>query len=113
MAEVAVILASHTPDWRVPRNILSWLVTKGSPERIQPSPLFFLGTTLATLGGYIRYRCYQELGQLYTFEMSIRKDHNLVKTGPYSIVRHPGYAGVLFTAMGMICLHGGSVRGII
>ncbi|KAJ6557197.1 hypothetical protein B0H10DRAFT_1846846, partial [Mycena sp. CBHHK59/15] len=56
---------------------------------------------LTLLGGFIRYRCYCELGKLFTFEMSIRDGHKLVQTGPYQLVRHPGYAGVLLTVVGV------------
>jgi protein-S-isoprenylcysteine O-methyltransferase Ste14 len=66
------------------------------------SPQFVCGFLLTVLGGYVRFRCYRELGHLFTFEMSIRKDHRLITIGPYSIVRHPGYAGVLFTMGGVV-----------
>ncbi|KAF8070231.1 hypothetical protein FPV67DRAFT_1448046 [Lyophyllum atratum] len=67
-----------------------------------------LGTLLTGLGGIIRYRCYRELGQFFTFEMSIRKDHRLVTSGPYSIVRHPGYSGVVLCIVGIVIWHAGS-----
>lgn len=40
----------------------------------------------------LRKACYRELGRHFTFELALKKDHNLVTGGPYSIVRHPGYA---------------------
>lgn len=43
---------------------------------------------------------------LFTFELCVRIDHSLVKTGPYKIVRHPGYAGLLATYIGMFCWFG-------
>jgi len=43
---------------------------------------------------------------MFTYEMSIRKDHTLVTSGPYSVVRHPGYTGVLITLTGMLLMHG-------
>jgi len=30
--------------------------------------------------------------KFFTFEATIANNHGLVKTGPYAIVRHPGYA---------------------
>ncbi|RDB16674.1 Delta(14)-sterol reductase [Hypsizygus marmoreus] len=105
IAEAAVILASHTPQLKLSQAILSALVLRGTAERIYASPMFILGTFLAGFGGFIRYQCYRELGRLFTFEMSIRKDHRLVTSGPYSMVRHPGYAGVVLTVVGIICWH--------
>ncbi|KAF9461328.1 hypothetical protein BDZ94DRAFT_1168008 [Collybia nuda] len=105
IAEAAVIVASHMPNSVLSRNILSTLVVKGAAEKIKISPLFILGTFLTGLGGFIRYSCYRELGRLFTFEMSIRKDHRLITSGPYSIVRHPGYTGAVLTVIGIICWH--------
>lgn len=64
-----------------------------------------IGTVLAVAGGFIRYRCYRELGDLFTFEMSIRRDHRLVSSGPYSVVRHPGYTSIMIVMIGVICIH--------
>ncbi|KAJ3757225.1 hypothetical protein EV360DRAFT_95337 [Lentinula raphanica] len=81
----------------------------GSPSvNLRPSIMFLLGTSLAIAGGYIRHCCYQELGQMFTFEMSIMKDHRLVTTGPYAWARHPAYAGVLLTISGIVILHSAS-----
>lgn len=76
---------------------------------LYPSPTFLLGTCLASAGGYIRYCCYRELGHLFTFEMSIMKEHKLITTGPYAIVRHPAYTGAVCTIVGIVLLHSASV----
>lgn len=104
-AEAAVILATHAPSLTLSQTVLSTLVRGRGSDRIQLSPLFVFGTLLTGLGGYIRYRCYRALGRLFTFEMSIRNDHKLITDGPYGIVRHPGYTGILFTITGIICWH--------
>ena len=64
---------------------------------------------MVTLGGLIRLECYRQLGTMFTFEMSIRKDHMLVTSGPYGIVRHPGYTGILLVISGMLLLHASEV----
>jgi protein-S-isoprenylcysteine O-methyltransferase Ste14 len=108
-----VILATHTPSLTLSQTVLSTLVRGRGSDRIQLSPLFLFGTLLTGLGGYIRYRCYRALGRLFTFEMSIRSDHKLITDGPYSIVRHPGYTGILFTITGIICWHASSVSIVL
>ncbi|TFK32058.1 hypothetical protein BDQ12DRAFT_693053 [Crucibulum laeve] len=43
------------------------------------------------------------LGRLFTFEHSILKEHKLIKTGPYGIVRHLAYFAALGVYVGMFC----------
>lgn len=52
------------------------------------------------IGAAIRVMSYRALGRHFTFQLSIRKDHKLVKDGPYSIVRHPSYTGGVLTLIG-------------
>lgn len=58
-------------------------------------------------GATIRLLCYRTLGQLFTFELSIKKGHALVTRGPYSIVRHPSYVGSLLIGIGTVLCHFG------
>jgi len=39
---------------------------------------------------------------MYTFEMSIKKNHMFVTQGPYGIGHHPGYTGALLAVCGML-----------
>lgn len=48
---------------------------------------------LTVSGMIIRFKAYQDLGNLYTFNIGIREDHKLVTTGIYKYIRHPGYTG--------------------
>lgn len=99
---MTVIVLNHIRRTDLSRSILSLLVLKNDPDKIRATPLFFLGTLLTGLGGYIRYKCYREMGTMFTFEMSIRRQHRLVTSGPYCIVRHPGYTGILCAVTGVV-----------
>ncbi|KIY65557.1 hypothetical protein CYLTODRAFT_424229 [Cylindrobasidium torrendii FP15055 ss-10] len=70
----------------------------------------YASLALATLGGYLRRRCYRLLAAHFTFELAIRRDHKLFTSGPYAIVRHPSYTGALMAAGGclMNALHSDS-----
>ncbi|RPD62525.1 hypothetical protein L226DRAFT_610936 [Lentinus tigrinus ALCF2SS1-7] len=71
------------------------------------TPSFALGWALLITGGFIRKACYREMGKNFTFELTIRKEHSLVTSGPYSIVRHPAYTAVNMVVAGTIlCLFG-------
>jgi len=50
---------------------------------------------------------------MFTFEMSIRKEHILVTSGPYGVVRHPGYTGALLAIGGMLLLHASEVSFVL
>ena len=66
------------------------------------SPSFLAGICLIIAGSLLRRYCYRVLGQYFTFELSIRKSHELVTSGPYSVVRHPSYAGSVCVAVGEV-----------
>ena len=51
-------------------------------------------------GGLLRVWCYRALGRFFTWQMAIRDDHELITSGPYSIVRHPSYAAQLIMLAG-------------
>ena len=53
------------------------------------------------------------MGRMFTFEMSIRRDHKLVTSGPYGVVRHPGYTGILLVVSGMLLLHASEVSFLL
>ena len=68
------------------------------------SPSFAIGWSLTIAGAILRFACYRELGQLFTFEVAIRKDHRLITTGPYAFVRHPSYTGGFMTVWGEVVI---------
>jgi protein-S-isoprenylcysteine O-methyltransferase Ste14 len=45
------------------------------------------------------------MGEMFTFELSIRKNHRLVTTGPYAFVRHPSYTAATLTTFGALACH--------
>ena len=77
-----------------------WLPTNLNIHSIPPA--IVVGTVLMCIGGVIRVESYKYLGRCFTFQLSIRRDHHLVTTGPYSIVRHPGYTGAFVCMIGML-----------
>ncbi|HQE93668.1 MAG TPA: isoprenylcysteine carboxylmethyltransferase family protein [Anaerolineae bacterium] len=44
------------------------------------------------------------LGRFYSADVTLQKDHHLITTGLYGVLRHPRYLGVLLTTLGMALL---------
>ena len=77
--------------------------------RIQDTPInshFLLGTAVVATGGLLRWWCFRTLGRFFTFELTVRKGHQLITTGPYAVVRHPSYAAAVLQFIGVVLLHG-------
>ncbi|KAF7978674.1 hypothetical protein HWV62_45210 [Athelia sp. TMB] len=99
LVECAAILRAIAPN-----STLASLVSTGVPAlHSKPTLIFLLGWALATTGAALRAVCYRAMGRLFTFELSIRKNHALITHGPYAWVRHPSYTG-FFLFMGGIYL---------
>jgi protein-S-isoprenylcysteine O-methyltransferase Ste14 len=52
------------------------------------------------------------LGRNWSGEITVKQDHQLIRRGPYAIVRHPIYAGFLFALLGTAIAFG-QVRSFI
>ena len=61
---------------------------------------FTVGFTMMVVGATIRKISFRQLGRNFTFELAVRKEHRLVTTGLYSLVRHPAYVGLLIFLYG-------------
>jgi protein-S-isoprenylcysteine O-methyltransferase Ste14 len=64
---------------------------------------------LIVVGLLIRRRAMRTLDELFTFEVEIRGDHRLVKTGLYRRIRHPGYLGQLLVFAGAAVAFGNAL----
>ncbi|MGA2913216.1 MAG: isoprenylcysteine carboxylmethyltransferase family protein [Methanoregula sp.] len=60
--------------------------------------------TLSGLGFAVWARVH--LGKYWSSMPAIRVDHKLIRTGPYSLVRHPIYTGILFGVAGTAIIIG-------
>lgn len=63
--------------------------------------LFYPGLTMFLLGLALTVWAYRTLGRFFSLEVQIQGDHRVVDTGPYRLLRHPGYAGVVFGFIGL------------
>ncbi|KAF9221769.1 hypothetical protein BS17DRAFT_784673 [Gyrodon lividus] len=108
LVESAVLFAAT--DYCPPglsQSIVNHLVRSDDPQQALTqinslTPTFLAGSILSIVGSFIRAHCYRTLGRMFTFELSIRKEHKLITSGAYAIVRHPSYTGGICVGLGFL-----------
>ena len=60
-----------------------------------------VGVVLLVAGLILRWWAIITLGRFFTVDVTIERDHELVERGPFRIVRHPSYTGVLLAFVGL------------
>ncbi len=78
-----------------------WEYTHLSGPLPRDGLLAWFGIALFALGIAINVWAMETLRTLYTVRLSVQAGHRLVTTGPYRLVRHPGYFGFLLALPGM------------
>jgi protein-S-isoprenylcysteine O-methyltransferase Ste14 len=62
------------------------------------------GLILCGLGFALMTWSRSALGKMHSGHVTIQKDHRLITTGPYRMIRHPIYLGILCAALGLALL---------
>ena len=70
------------------------------PLDLYATPMFLTGSALTFLGCILRLSCYRALGRFFKWQSTVEDDHELVTTGPYTVVRHPSYTALLLISIG-------------
>ncbi|KAH9931762.1 hypothetical protein B0H21DRAFT_94485 [Amylocystis lapponica] len=93
--EAAMILAHAYPASPIAALASGYMIwgPTALAGKISLSPTFLISWSVLMLGSLLRLSCYRELGRFFTFEVTLCKDHQLVTSGPYAVVRHPSYVG--------------------
>jgi protein-S-isoprenylcysteine O-methyltransferase len=63
--------------------------------------LTWVGVAIMISGIVFRQYTIAFLGKFFTATIQIKKDHELVQTGPYRYIRHPSYLGILILSLGL------------
>ena len=63
-------------------------------------PLGWVGVALMIGGLALRWWANAVLGRFYTSTLRLAEGQQIVRAGPYQLVRHPGYGGVLLLWVG-------------
>jgi protein-S-isoprenylcysteine O-methyltransferase Ste14 len=73
---------------------------------------FWLGAALTVAGLLFAVWAREHLGRNWSRSVTIKEGHELITTGPYAVVRHPIYTGILAGFLGM-AIAISEVRGFI
>jgi protein-S-isoprenylcysteine O-methyltransferase Ste14 len=78
-------------------------VAQNFPAAALPHAAMFaaIGVMLVIAGLLLRWWAIITLGRFFTVDVTIEKDHQLVDRGPFRVVRHPSYTGVLLAFAGL------------
>jgi protein-S-isoprenylcysteine O-methyltransferase Ste14 len=66
-----------------------------------PAACFVIGMALMAIGITLRLWSFRALGQYFTFSVRVSPDQPVVTSGPYRLLRHPGYAGGVLATLGI------------
>ena len=82
--------------------LLGALARRAAVAAIPSSP-YLIGLVLLVMwvGVGLRWWCFQTLGRYFTFSVMTSKDQPVINTGPYQVLRHPSYAGLLLILLGI------------
>jgi protein-S-isoprenylcysteine O-methyltransferase Ste14 len=72
----------------------------------------FTGLALIVCGAALAVSARIFLGRNWSAMVTIKQDHEIVRRGPYALVRHPMYSGFLLAMLGT-ALALGEVRGLL
>lgn len=95
-AHLAKLSAQHLPQFG---TALLFDLTLARTQAV-----YWIGLFVFSSGLVLRWFCVFYLGHLYTYEVAIADDHQVISTGPYRYLRHPAYSGSLLSFLGLgIC----------
>lgn len=91
--------------WIVTMTAISlgiWLALAGIGPRLSPrGPWGWIGLGIFAVGTALRWWSIFHLGRFFTVDVAIAADHRVVDNGPYRLVRHPSYSGLLMQFAGV------------
>ncbi|MBI5832982.1 MAG: isoprenylcysteine carboxylmethyltransferase family protein [Armatimonadetes bacterium] len=82
-----------------------WLIVAGDGWRWLGLALDVVGTVLAAWAPYHQ-------GRAFSAFVTLQEDHRLVTDGPFAVLRHPRYTGMVLGSVGVSLIHG-ALAGVV
>jgi len=83
--------------------VTGWLTTRLTPES---AAVVLAGVVLTAAGLLFSVWARFVLGSNWSGTVTIKQNHELIQRGPYQIVRHPIYTGILMALLGTAFIYG-------
>jgi protein-S-isoprenylcysteine O-methyltransferase len=75
------------------------LILPGAAITWNREAIFWLGIALMLIGVALRSWAVRTLGRYFLPVVAVRADQQVVRDGPYRLIRHPTYSGALLTLL--------------
>lgn len=78
-------------------TLVAWLAVRGRWRflPVQDDGVAVAGAVLALTGALLAAWSKARLGRLFSPQLGVQEGHSLITTGPYAVVRHPMYLGII------------------
>jgi protein-S-isoprenylcysteine O-methyltransferase Ste14 len=88
--------------------LLAIVPFRGLGRFVPPSfAVMSVGVAVEAIGLFLAIWARRHLGRHWSGEITIKKEHQLIRSGPYRLVRHPIYTGILTMYVGAAVVTGG------
>lgn len=83
--------------------LIFWIMPGTKPHFVAPrTALEAAGVALTYLGLSLTLWSRIRLGRYWSGVVALKQDHRLIQVGPYRVIRHPLYSGIILAAFGMV-----------
>jgi protein-S-isoprenylcysteine O-methyltransferase len=86
--------------------ILAWVCVVAIPQATFGNEATYVaGIAIMIIGLSLRWWSITTLGRFFTVNVAIRTEHRVIDSGPYRVIRHPSYTGILLVYLGIgLCM---------
>jgi methyltransferase len=87
------------------------MIAEGALHSAPPIPFVALGAVIFALGKALKWWAIVSLGACWTFRVLVVPQSVAVRAGPYRVMRHPNYVGVVGELVGAALVAGAPIAG--
>jgi len=100
----------RTMKWAYPGVFIAMAI-EGAVVGVDAGPVTLIGVALLVLAKALKFWAIASLGTRWTYRVLVLPTQPLVTSGPYRLMRHPNYVGVVGELIAMALITGARVTG--